>query len=114
MLDNVALAAALRADDPATITDPVVRDFRAFTDATGADRLALAAHAEAVHHEPIPLERIAAPTLLLIGDADPLADGAEVLVDAIPDARVERLEGDHLSVVANPGFARAIVEFLNP
>jgi pimeloyl-ACP methyl ester carboxylesterase len=91
----------------------VARDFRAFTDATGADRLALAAHAEAVHHEPIPLERISAPTLLLIGDADALASGAPVLVDAIRGASLEVYEGDHLGVVANPGFAEAIVRFLS-
>jgi hypothetical protein len=35
-----------------------------------------------------------------------------VLVAAIPDARLELLDGDHMSIVGQPRFAAAIVEFL--
>lgn len=111
-LDTDALAVGLRADDPASIADPVVRKFRKFADLQGADRLALAAQSEARNTSPIALADIVAPTLLIVGDDDPLAQRPEALVAAIPDARLLRIAGDHLTAVANPDFSSAIVEFL--
>jgi hypothetical protein len=35
-----------------------------------------------------------------------------VLVDAMPDARLKILSGDHVGAVADPRFARSIVDFL--
>ena len=107
-----AIIAALQADDPGTITDPIAKRFRSLADLVGGDREALAAQAAARHRSPIPLNQITAPTLVIGGDADPLAARLEVLVSAIPNARGLRLPGDHLSVVLTPGFASAIVEFL--
>jgi pimeloyl-ACP methyl ester carboxylesterase len=112
VIDNVALVAALEADDPATITDPEAAGFRLFADATGGDRLALAAHARVVHATPIALDRITAPTLVLVGDADPLAARPHVLADAIPDARLELVSGDHLGALGDPRAAPAMVDFL--
>ncbi|MCP2168693.1 alpha/beta fold hydrolase [Goodfellowiella coeruleoviolacea] len=106
------LAAALRAADPVGLR-PVVATFRAFADQTGADRFALALQAEAFNTDPIPLDRITAPTLLLAGDSDPLATRPEVLRDAIPDARLLVLPGDHLSVVGHPEFTRAVTDFVS-
>ena len=111
---NEAIAAALRADDPATIDHPGAQGFRALADAVGADRLALAAQADVVHAGPIDLAAIAAPTLVLAGDADPLAVRPEVLAAAVPDGRVVLLAGDHLGAVADPAFAGAIIDFLSP
>lgn len=54
-----ALRHALRTDDPGTITDSQAAGFRAFADAMGADRLALAAQAEAARRD------IQAPTRVL-------------------------------------------------
>jgi pimeloyl-ACP methyl ester carboxylesterase len=112
VLDNEKLVAALETDDPASLPDPETAGFRMFADAVGADRLALAAHARVVNAEPIALDRISAPTLLITGDADPLAARPQVLADAIPGARREAVPGDHLGAVAHPRFAAAIVEFL--
>ena len=107
------IAAALLADDPgARSTTWVARGFRALADAIGADRHALAAQAQAVHKGRIPLERIAAPTLVLVGDADPLGARPEVLAEALPERRVQIVPGDHLTAVAAPGFAPAVVAFL--
>jgi pimeloyl-ACP methyl ester carboxylesterase len=111
-LDNVALASALRAEDPTTIVDPVAKSFRRFAESTGADRLALAAQAERVHRDGIALSDITAPTLVLVGVADPLAARPEVLAAAIPDAIVRLIGGDHLGAVASPDFAPSIVSFL--
>jgi pimeloyl-ACP methyl ester carboxylesterase len=111
-LPNDALAAALEADDPATITDPTGLAFRQFADAIGADRLALAAQARAVHASPIALDRISVPALVMAGDADPLADRPEVLADAIPGARLVRLTGDHLGALGDARFLPTLVDFL--
>jgi pimeloyl-ACP methyl ester carboxylesterase len=111
-IGNAALVAALEADDPTSITNPMTAAFRAFADLTGADRLALAAHARVVHAEPLPLRDIAAPTLVVAGDADVLAVRPQVLADAIPGARLVTVPGDHLGAVASPVFAGALVGFL--
>ena len=111
-IDRSALVAALRADDPSTIVDRTAKQFRRFADSTGADRLALAAQAESILRSPIALSSISAPTRLVVGDTDALATRPERLVDAIPDAELVVVPGDHLGAVAAPGFAPAIVEFL--
>jgi pimeloyl-ACP methyl ester carboxylesterase len=107
-----ALIDALLADHPAAIAAPGAAEFRAVADAVGADRFALAAHARAVHAEPLPLDRITAPTLVLAGASDPLADRPEVLAAAVPGAELRLVAGDHLTAVGDPAFAPAIVEFL--
>ncbi|HEY8526400.1 MAG TPA: alpha/beta fold hydrolase [Acidimicrobiales bacterium] len=107
-----ALVAALQTDDPDSLTDPQTRAFRAFADAVGADRRALAAQAASVHAAPIALARITAPTLVLAGDADPLAGRPEVLAAAIPGAELRLVPGDHLAAVAEPAFAAHVVAFL--
>jgi len=40
------------------------------------------------HNTPIALESITAPTLVIVGDQDPLAQRPEVLVDAIVSAEL--------------------------
>jgi pimeloyl-ACP methyl ester carboxylesterase len=107
-----AIAAALLADDPATITDRAARGFRRFADAVGADRFALAAHSAAVHQVGLPLADITAPTLVLAGASDPVAARPHVLADAIPHGQALVIPGDHFSAVTDPAFAPAIVEFL--
>lgn len=111
-VDRTALAAALRADDAATIADPATRAFRVFADSTGADRLALAAHAESGRRTAVALERITATTLVLAGDADPLARHPDVLAGAIPGAVFCLIPGDHLGAVGSAQFAPTIVQFL--
>ncbi|HMH93577.1 MAG TPA: hypothetical protein VK586_21160 [Streptosporangiaceae bacterium] len=70
----------------------------AVIDAVGGDRLALAAQAEALYSDPIPVHLISAPTLVLAGDADPLTRGADQLAAAMPRATLTTLPGDHLGV----------------
>ena len=107
-----AMADALEADDPDTVTDPAAAGFRRFADAVGADRRALAAQARSVHARPVALDRITAPTLVVAGDRDPLAARPEVLAGAIPGARLEVVGGDHFGAVVDPRFAGLIVDFL--
>ena len=106
------LVAALRANDPSTIADPGAAAFRRLADRLGADRLALAAHAEVVNATPIDLAAVGAACLVIAGRDDPLAARPEVLAAALGQAQVVRVAGDHLGAVADPGFATAIVTFL--
>jgi pimeloyl-ACP methyl ester carboxylesterase len=111
-LSPAQLREALLTDDPAAISSPEVGVFRAFADAVGANRRALAAQAAAVHSLPVDTAGITVPTLVLAGDADPLAVRPHVLSGAIPGARLRVVVGDHLTAVTDPGFAPAIVAFL--
>jgi pimeloyl-ACP methyl ester carboxylesterase len=104
------IAAALRAPDAASIQNPIAVRFRALADYVGTDREALAACAEASFTSTIPFGQITVPTLVLVGDADPIATRPEVLAAAIPHAELRLITGDHLSAVSNPAFAAGIVE----
>ncbi|WP_045746277.1 alpha/beta fold hydrolase [Actinoplanes rectilineatus] len=108
-----ALRQALTAEDPATITDPRAVGFRTFIDAVGGDRVALAAQAASVHAEPIPLDAITVPSLVLAGRSDPLATRPELLAKAIPGARLALIPGDHLGAVRRPEFITELVTFFS-
>jgi len=112
VLDADTLVHALEVPGPADLAHPQALAFRMFADGVGADRRALAAHARVVHAEPIPLDRITAPTLVIAGDRDELAVRPQVLADAIADARVELMEGDHLTALNDPRLSRLIAGFL--
>jgi pimeloyl-ACP methyl ester carboxylesterase len=84
----------------------------ALADALGSDRQALAAQASSVYRGEIPLNRISAPTLLLAGDTDPLAVRPQILVDAIPEATLQIITGNHIEALGDPRFRRSIVDFL--
>lgn len=109
-----AIASALEVDDPSTVTDPTPRSFRAFADATKADRLALAAlqRSRVISGHP-DLDTIDVPVLVVVGGRDTLIGDAEVVVRALPEARLVVVPGDHLSAVISPEFSRAVVGFLS-
>jgi pimeloyl-ACP methyl ester carboxylesterase len=108
-----AFREAFHTEDPSTITHPAAAGFRAFVDAVGGDRAALAAQAAAIHAAPLPLDSIAIPTLLITGRDDVLAARPELLAKAIPDARLAVIDGDHLGAVRVPAFTEELVTFLN-
>jgi pimeloyl-ACP methyl ester carboxylesterase len=106
------VAAALTAKDAADAPERT-RGFRVLADASGADRMALAAQIRSVHRGALPLDRIRVPTLVLAGRSDPLAIRPQVLADAIAGAELAVLPGDHLSVVRDPGFAESVARFFS-
>lgn len=53
------------------------------------------------------------PVLVLIGDADRDNGSPERLRDALPDARIAVVPGNHMSSVTKPDMGRAIVDFLS-
>jgi pimeloyl-ACP methyl ester carboxylesterase len=107
------ITAALLADDPSAITDPVAAAFRAFADSTGADRRALAAIQQARRSPPPDGAAITVPTLVIVGDADALVGSPDQLASRIPGATAEIVSGDHLTAVFDPRFGQAIVTFLD-
>lgn len=111
VLPNDVLAAAFLADDPGPLP-PEVAGMVAFAGAVGADFPSLAAQARAAHQGGIDLAAITAPTLVIAGDDDPLAQRLHVLADAIGDARLHVVPGDHGTTVGSPGFRTAVVDFL--
>jgi pimeloyl-ACP methyl ester carboxylesterase len=111
-VSNEAIIDALETEDPSTIGEPGAAGFRMLADALGSDRKALAAQASSVFRGDIPLGDITAPTLVLAGDADPLAIRPQVLSEAIPKARMQIPSGDHVGTLGDPRFKQSIVDFL--
>jgi pimeloyl-ACP methyl ester carboxylesterase len=107
-----AIVRALEEEDPASVPEPMARQFREFADATSADRVALAAQARSVHGSPIPFDKIRAKTLVLSGINDELAQRPEVLARSIEGARLSHVAGDHMNAVVDPRFAETLVSFL--
>jgi pimeloyl-ACP methyl ester carboxylesterase len=112
-IDREAIAAAMEVDDASTITNPGAIGFRRLADATGADRLALAAVLRSAPHDSGDLSTIAVPTLVIAGDVDPLARGADRLAEAIPGARLLTVPGDHLGAVGSAELIDGLLAFLD-
>ena len=111
-VSNESIIQALTVEDPSTLDAREARAFRSLADAVGADRDALVAQASSIYRGKIALDRVSAPTLVLAGDEDPLAVRPQVLAEAIPQATLQIVSGDHMAALADPRFSRAIVEFL--
>jgi pimeloyl-ACP methyl ester carboxylesterase len=110
-----AIAAALEADDLATVTDLTGRAFRIFAMRTGGDLKALAAciRSSRVKIRSDALAMVRSPVLVVAGDRDELAGDIQPLVDAIPGATGLSLAGkDHMSAVGDLQFKREALRFL--
>jgi pimeloyl-ACP methyl ester carboxylesterase len=110
-VSNESIIEALTTEDPASL-DVQPAAFRRLADTLQADREALVAQASSIFRGEIALDHISAPTLVLAGDADPLAVRPEVLVEAIPMATLRIVSGNHMEAIADPGFTTSIVDFL--
>lgn len=112
--DSGAVAAALEADDPESITDVRGRAFRAFADQSKNDRRALAA---CMRRRRQPIDRAALgevelPVLVVAGDEDVLVGDPTALAAAIPGARAVVVPGrDHLTAVGDRVYKDAVLEF---
>ncbi|GAA0577790.1 alpha/beta hydrolase [Paractinoplanes ferrugineus] len=110
-LPSDRLARALLTEDPGDVP-PEAAGMRAFAEMLGDDLPSLAAQARAVHRDGIDLAAITAETLVVAGDADPLAERPHVLADAITGARLHLVAGGHDVVGTSPQFRSAVVGFL--
>ena len=109
--DRTALADALESGAVPPTGNAGIDGFLAFVDSVGGDRIALACQARAAHAEPIPLDRISSPTLVMVGSDDELAVEPRRLTDAIPGAHLKVVDGDHLSALGDPEFVPTLVAF---
>ena len=58
------------------------------------------------------LAAVRAPTLVLCGEKDRDNGSPQALVDALPDARLARVPGSHMSSVTEPALGEALTRFL--
>lgn len=109
------IADALAAPDPAAVTHPRGKMFRAFADQTRSDRRALAAciATSRVELTEAEVQRIAQPTLIAVGTKDDIAGSAEDLAGLMPNAEAFAIEGrDHMLSVGDKAFKKRALEFL--
>lgn len=111
----MTMAQAMRAESPEAIEDPVLKGFRRFAEAEGADLAALAACSEgagrplATHD----LSRLAMPTLVVAGTLDKIAGDPQGVADAIPGAKCVAIPGcDHFSAIPHALYKAAVFDFL--
>ena len=110
-LDPRVVAEALAADDAPGANEWVI-GLRQGAEQRGNDLMALAAAVSVAHATPIPLDRIAVPTMLVAGDSDPLAIHPERLQQAILDCRLVIVPGDHTEARLSRQFTAALLDFL--
>ena len=110
------MADAMLAEDPATITQPMLQSFRHFADEQGEDRRALAA-VTAVKNPPFDWDAAAAlpmPVLVVTGVGDTLAGDAEDLARVFPAGHGMTIPGcDHFSAIPHALTKAAVFDFLD-
>ncbi len=109
------IAAALRASDPGTITDPIQKAFRAFASQPGKDMLALAACMSAARtmYSREQLEACTVPVLVAAGDKDVQAGRPEPLAEAFADGRAAVIpHRDHMTAVGDKAYKHSVLDFL--
>ena len=107
---------AMLADDPATITEPMLRSFRQFADEQGEDRKARAALTQ-VRNMPFDhdaLRELRPPVLVVTGAGDTSAGDPEDLARIFPNGHGKTIPGcDHFSAIPHALTKAAVFDFLD-
>jgi pimeloyl-ACP methyl ester carboxylesterase len=114
--EGLLLSDAMLADNPDTISEPLLKSFRHFASEQGEDRKALAACAKGLdfHFTRETVSGVRAPTLVVAGARDALAGSPEELAETIPGARAITLPGcDHFSAIPHALFKASVFDFLD-
>ena len=109
------IAAALRATDPNTITDPTQKAFRAFASQSGKDLAALAAcmSADRTMYTREQLKTCTTPVLVVAGEKDPQAGSPEPLAAAFANGRAVIVpRRDHMTAVGDKVYKESVLQFL--
>jgi pimeloyl-ACP methyl ester carboxylesterase len=111
-VDVAAARASIAGGPPAA--DPVTGMIAAMVSAPGQDAASLLNVVEGLAQEPFdpPAKPPTVPTLFLAGQDDPMSQGIEQIAGLVPDARVQRVPGDHLGALASEEFRAAALDFL--
>lgn len=110
------MADAMEADDPQTISEPLLRSFRQFADDQGEDRKALAActRGGGFAVDRAALRDMRRPTLVVAGENDELAGDPHALAACFADGRAVTLPGcDHFSAIPHALFKAGVFDFLD-
>jgi len=110
------MAEAMLADDPATITQPMLRSFRQFAEEQGEDRKALAAVTRVKNPEldREAMARLPMPVLVVAGQGDTGAGDPEALARIFPDGHAVTVPGcDHFSAIPHALTKAAVFDFLD-
>ncbi|MBS0332025.1 MAG: alpha/beta hydrolase [Proteobacteria bacterium] len=109
------MSEAMLTDDPATITEPMLRSFRQFADEQGEDRKALAAMTRMrnIPFDPDALAELTVPVLVVAGAGDTGAGDPDGLARAFPNGRGKTIPGcDHFSAIPHALTKAAVFDFL--
>ncbi len=109
------IADALLARDPAQISDPTQKMFRAFASQPGKDIAALAACMRGDRHyfSHAELSGATLPALVICGEIDDVSGPPEPLAEAINGARAITVPGrDHMSAVGDKVTKFSTIDFL--
>ena len=109
------IADALLAADPATLKDPIQRQFRIFAGQAGKDLAALAAcmREPRTVYRPEQLATWPGPVLVVCGERDTLTGPPDGLADAFGQGRAVTVTGrDHMTAVGDKLYKQAVLEFL--
>jgi pimeloyl-ACP methyl ester carboxylesterase len=110
------MAEAMLADDPESITEPMLRSFRQFADEQGEDRQALAAVTR-VKNTPLDrtaMGRLPMPVLAVAGVGDEGAGDPEGLSRIFPHGHAVTVPGcDHFSAIPHALTKAAVFDFLD-
>ena len=111
-----SIAAALAADDPSTVTDPVGLGFRAFAESDPNNDLKALAACSGNPAPPIDASafaRVDIPVLIVKGANDATTEDADPTAAVIPGAKLVLIpDTDHLTVVPDQRFKDAVLDFL--
>lgn len=115
-VNSSAIADAMVAESVDEITDPGAKGFRIFADASGADRLSLAAYMRAGRpsFEKETLAKVEVPILVVAGERDDLVGDPGELATCFPNGRAVVVpRRDHLNTVGDRVYRDAVIEFLS-
>jgi pimeloyl-ACP methyl ester carboxylesterase len=110
-----AIAEAIEAPSPDSLTDPTQRMFRAFAERTKSDRAALAACVRGSRRSlsPSELALIDQPALVAVGERDTVAGDPHKLAAMLPRGAAFDIPGrDHNLAVGDRAFKVAALDFL--
>jgi non-heme chloroperoxidase len=107
-----AVQAALRGDGEALASDsPLAPLLTSMRQAPGVDREALAACAQGMAAHPLPLSS-PVPTMLVVGDADPVTAGADEAARLLGAELVVLPRRNHVTTLSARAFKQAALPFL--
>lgn len=115
VLETDAIAAAMRTDDPGSISGAVPRLFRVFAE-QGKNDLEALAHCMTRPRQSFTaseMRHVDTPVLIVLGDKDTITGPAGALAEAPPRSEVVMVSNrDHMTTVGDKAYKAAVLSFL--